>query len=181
MKSQSALNRSIIKMTCSALLAALCVILATVAKGIFGTSPLRITIENLPVFMSSFFFGPFWGMAVAICADLLSCLNAGMAPYPLITLGAAVLGLLSGILYKYVFKSLNNKLKITLSILISHVFGSMIIKTLALWLMMADAGVMLLLRIPVYVGIAVIESVVLIYLTKSKTIMNQINNIKGEK
>jgi ECF transporter S component (folate family) len=181
LKNKNLLRKSVIKLTCSALLAATCVILATVAKGIFGTSPLRITIENLPIFIASFFFGPLWGMIVAVCADLLSCLNAGMAPYPLIAIGAAVIGGVSGTLYKYVLKNAKNKLRIVLSVLISHALGSMTIKTMALGIMMADAGIMLVLRIPVYIAIAIIESIILIYLTNNKAFMNQINIITGEK
>ena len=120
-------------------------------------------------------------MIVAVCADLLSCLNAGMAPYPLIAIGAAVIGGVSGTLYKYVLKNAKNKLRIVLSVLISHALGSMTIKTIALGIMMADAGIMLVLRIPVYIAIAIIESIILIYLTNNKAFMNQINIITGEK
>ena len=181
MKNKSLIHQSVIKLTCSAILAAACVVLAIAAKSIFTSSPLRLTIENLPVFMASFFFGPFWGFAVAVCADLLSCVMSGMAPYPLITIGAAVIGATSGILYNFILKKAGSKIRIVVSVIISHILGSMIIKTAALWLLLSSAGITLLLRIPVYIGISIIESAILIYLTKSKALMDQIKKIKGEK
>ena len=78
------------------MLTAACVVLAYIAKGIFGTGPLRFTVENLPVFVASFFYGPIMGGAVALSADLLSCVLAGQAPLPLISVGAAFVGISSG-------------------------------------------------------------------------------------
>ena len=181
MKSKNLIRQGVIRLTYSALLSAVCVILAFAAKGIFGESPLRLTIENLPVFMASFFFGPVWGMAVAICADLLSCVMFGMAPYPLITVGAALIGAVSGIFYNYVLKKAPMGVRVVLSVLFAHMVGSMTVKTLALVPFFGDTAITLFLRIPVYVGITVIESLILVFLTKSKAFMRQIDIIKGKK
>lgn len=181
MKNKNLIRQGVIRLTCSALLAATCVILAVAAKSIFGTGPMRLTIENLPIFMASFFFGPVWGVAVAVCADLLSCVMSGMAPYPLITVGAALIGAISGILYRYLPQRVGVAARISVSVLIAHMVGSMTVKTLALWLLLDDAGVTLLLRIPVYIGITVIESLILVFLAKNKTFMRQIDILKGKK
>ena len=181
MKKKNLIRQGVIRLTYSALLAAICVILAFAAKGIFGSGPLRLTIENLPIFMASFFFGPLWGVAVAVCADLLSCVMSGMAPYPLITVGAALIGATSGVCYRYIFKKAPTGVRVTFSVLIAHMIGSMTVKTLALVPFFGDTAVTLLLRIPVYIGITVIESLILIFLTKSKAFMRQIDIIKGTK
>ncbi len=181
MKNKNLIRKGIIKLTYCAILAAVCFILAFAAKGIFGTGPLRITIENLPIFLASFFFGSTWGIAVAVCADLLSCVMTGMSPYPLITIGAALIGAVSGLAYNYIFKKASMNIRVTLSVLIAHIIGSMTVKTLALVPFYGDAGITLVLRIPVYIGITLIESLILIFLTKSKAFMNQIDIIKGKK
>ena len=181
MKKKNLIRQGLIRLTYSALLAAICVILAFAAKGIFGSGPLRLTIENLPIFMASFFFGPVWGIAVAICADLLSCVMAGMAPYPLITVGAALIGAVSGTFYNYVLKKAPMGVRVVLSVLFAHIVGSMTVKTLALVPFFGDTAITLFLRIPVYVGITVIESLILVFLTISKAFMRQIDIIKGKK
>jgi len=161
----------------AALLSATSIILAFIAKSIFGTGPLRLTFENLPVFLSSFLFGPVIGTLTAICADLVSCLITGMAPLPLITIGAGAVGAVSGIVYRYILPNKNIKLRIAVSVITGHLIGSMIIKTIALydWF-----GVSVLFRIPLYLVTSVIEALILIYLFKSKAFMNQIGKVRNK-
>ncbi len=158
----------------NALLAALSFALALAAKGIFGSGPIRITFENLPIFLSSFLFGPITGGITALCADLISCLYSAMVPLPLISFGAFVLGSLSGILYKYIFKNLKLKLNIFLSVAISHLIGSAVIKTFALY---EFYGNIVFARAPIYLIITVIEAFILSLLLNNKTLMYQIRKV----
>lgn len=164
--------------TAGALLTAACVVLAYSAKSVFGTGPLRFTIENLPIFIGSFFYGPIMGGAIAICSDLLSCVFAGMAPMPLITAGACAVGVVSGIFYKYLLKRAPHGIRITLSVFISHAIGSMVIKSVAL---MPFYGTAIFWRVPVYVGIAAIESTALVFLMKKKAVVSQIEKTRDGK
>ena len=95
------LRHSVRVLTAAALLAATSVVLAFFAKSIFGPSPIRITFECLPIFFGSLFLGPSIGAVIAVGADLLSCFLSGMAPNLIITLGAALIGLVAGLVYRY--------------------------------------------------------------------------------
>ena len=170
--------RSAIVVTVGALLTAACVVLAYLAKSVFGTGPLRFTVENLPVFIGSFFYGPIMGGAIAVCSDLLSCVFAGMAPMPLITVGAFAVGTVSGFLYRYLLKKFPTALRIILSVFSGHMVGSMVLKSIAL---MPFYGSAVFFRIPVYVGIAALESTVLIFFVKNKALVRQIEKTKDQK
>ena len=160
--------------TASGLLAAASVILATLAKIIFNESPLRLTIESLPIFIGAFAFGPIVGGAIAMGADLISCAIAGMAPNPMITIGACYIGVCAGVVYRHCFKNHFQGLRITLATFTGHIVGSMIIKTLALKLWYGVKIDILLFRIPIYILIATIESIVLCLLFKNKGLKKEI-------
>ena len=159
--------------TASGLLTAACVILATVAKYIFNESALRLTVECLPIFIGSFAFGPVVGGAIAVGADLIACVIAGMAPNPLITIGACYVGVTAGVVYKYCFKKRFPSARITLAVFSGHIVGSMMIKTLALQIYYR-MGPIVLLRIPIYLVIATVESIVLCMLFKNKGLKKEI-------
>ncbi len=158
-------------MAAAALLAAASMILASLAKSIFGTGPLRVTFENLPIFLGSIALGPTVGAAIALCADLLSCLLFGMAPNPIITAGTLLLGLLPGLLFRYALKGRSLHLRVILSVLIAHVTGSMVLKTVGLY---AYFGDIVFFRIPIYLGIAALESLLLLTLLRNRAFVRQL-------
>ena len=158
-----------------ALLSAFCVVLAFAAKGIFGQGPLRFTVESIPIFFGAFYFSPFAGAAIALTADLLSCVLTGMAPLPLVSLGAVLVGLVSGVMHRYILKKAKQPLRITVSVFSGHIVGSMLVKSLALY---PFYNVTVFWRIPIYIGIAVIESAVIVLLMKKQAIARQIEEIK---
>lgn len=159
--------------TASGLLTAASVILATLAKYIFNESALRLTIECLPIFIGAFAFGPIVGGAIAMGADLISCVIAGMAPNPLITIGACYVGVTAGVVYKYCFTKRFPNARITLAVFLGHIVGSMMIKTLALQIYYR-MGLIVLFRIPIYIVIAIVESIILCMLFKNKGLKNEI-------
>lgn len=173
-KSIPTLRRSIRLLTSAALLASVSVVLAFLAKSIFGTSPIRITFESLPIFFGSMLFGPAVGALIAVSADLLSCFLSGMVPNPVITVGAALIGLIAGVLYRYLLPSRFPKLRVFLAVMSAHIFGSMIVKSLGLYVFYGWA---ILYRIPIYLATAVIESLILIYLTANEGLMRQIGKV----
>ena len=159
--------------TASGLLTAASVIIAAVAKFVFNESPLRLTLECLPIFIGAFAFGPAVGGAIAIAADLISCAIAAIAPNPLITIGACYVGVTAGVIYKHCFTKHFPKVRITVAVFLGHLVGSMIIKTLALQIYF-KAGIIVLFRIPIYILIAAIESVILCMLFKNKGLKKEI-------
>ncbi len=158
----------------TALLAAASFILALLAKSIFGPGPLRLTFENLPIFLTGFLFGPTVGGVTALCADLISCLYTGMAPIPLITIGAVLVGVISGTVFKYVLPKTDVRLSAPIAVVTAHLIGSALVKTLALY---PWYGNVVFFRIPIYIGIAAIESLALVFLLKNKSFMNQIGKV----
>ena len=143
----------------AAMLAAMGVVLGIVAKLIFGEGPFRITFENLPVIFGGISFGPFMGMAIALVADLGSCLYAGQAPYPLIAIGSLCIGFLSGLMGKYLLRR-RGYLSLLMIELVAHTVGSIVIKSYALYTF-GYSWILLLPRVPVYLLICALEALVL--------------------
>lgn len=162
----------------SALLTAACVIIAFMARSIFGTGYLRFTVESLPIFIGAFLFGPVAGGAIALAADLLACLLSGMSPLPLVSVGAFLIGGVSGVMYNYVLGRVKGNIRIVVSVFSGHIVGSMVVKSMALYVFY---GAAVFLRIPVYLGIAVLESVLLVLVMKNKVLRRQLESVKENK
>lgn len=151
----------------AAMLAAMSVVLAYLAKLIFGSGPFRITLENLPIIFGGISFGPFVGAMIAVVADLLSCVLAGQAPNPLILVGAVTIGALSGIFGNYVFRKRRFS-SLLCTVLFAHLVGSIVLKTLALCIYFGLSYAIFLFRVPVYLIIILVESYLLFVVFKSK-------------
>ena len=57
---------------------------------------LRFSLENLPIIFAGIAFGPIAGILVGVAADLIGCLLVGYTINPIVTIGAAVIGGVSG-------------------------------------------------------------------------------------
>jgi ECF transporter S component (folate family) len=123
---------------------------------------IRVTFENLPVILSGILYGPIVGAVVALISDTISCL---ISPNPalnlIIMLGAASIGIISGIISRYLFNG-SKTLKVIFSVFLSHIVGSMIIKSIGLHVVWKYPFSVLVFRIPLYIAIAVIESIVIL-------------------
>ena len=122
--------------TLSAMLIAMSVVIGIFCKSVlnFGGGLFRVTFENLPIILSGIIFGPVMGMAVGFASDIISYLLSGQA-YPLnivVTLGAGAVGLVSGLVSRFVVRRRGNA-QIILSAAAAHVVGSMIIKPIGLY------------------------------------------------
>ena len=156
-------------LTFAAMLTAMSVVLAYLAKLIFGTSFLRVTFENLPIIFCGISFGPVIGGAVAVAADLLSCLFAGQTPVPLITVGAASIGVAAGILGRYVIRRRGFGWVFIIE-LTAQTVGSVLLKSLALHVWFGISYAALAPRVAVYFGISILEAYVLYLLYRNKQI-----------
>ncbi|MDE6785364.1 MAG: folate family ECF transporter S component [Ruminococcus sp.] len=165
-------------MIISGLFIALSIILGKFAHIAIGDS-IRISFENLPIIMAGIFFGPFVGGAVGIGADLIGCLLKGYAINPIITLGGASIGLISGFI-SVIAAKLPLMFRVPISVLAAHIIGSMLIKSIGLYIYYHTPREVLMLRIPLYLATAALESLIIYLLLKNKAFSNQLNKITGK-
>lgn len=160
-----------VKVLCAAaILCALTTIIAFICKG-FTIGPfLRITFENLPIIFSGYVFGPIVGLAVGVCSDLISGLVVyGGGWLPAVTVGAGSVGLFAGIMSRIIpFK--NKFIHLGFSVFIPHIIGNMIIKSAAFMFSYGTPFVQVLLRVPLYAVIMVVEYLLLLVITNNTTI-----------
>lgn len=158
----------------AAILTALAVAIAYVCKFMtFGS--IRITFENLPIILSGYLYGPVVGMLVGLASDLL---NTAVSQYgigginPIITLGAATVGFMSGLRY-----SKKPVIRLGTAVGQAHIFGNMIIKSIGLMVMYSYPLAAVLPRIPLYIIIGIIEFTLLYFITRS----NALKKVMGGK
>ena len=157
--------------TTAAMMTAISVLIGIFCKNYmnFGVPPglFRVTFENLPIIMSGILYGPIIGGVVGVLTDLISYLLSSQAypPNLIVTLGAAVSGIIAGVVAKYLIKK-NGKLQIIVAGSLSHLVASMIIKSIGLY---QFYGWLVLFRIPLYLCIAPIEIIIICALLKRKS------------
>ena len=164
------------KLVFGAMMTALCVVIGLVCKTYLTFGAIRITFENLPVLLAGIVLGPVYGAVVGIASDLISAPLSGFGINPVITLGAALIGFVSGILSNHVLKK-KSFLSITASCITAHSVGSMLVKSAGL-LMYSYPIQMVLLRVPLYLAIGAVESYFIYCLLKNKAILNFSNEVK---
>ena len=179
-KSRKSSIISVKTLTVSAMLIALSVVIGYVCKTIpvlnLG-SGLRITFENLPIIVAGVMFGPLVGGCVGCIADLLSCLFSGQAPMPWVLVGSVAVGVTAGISSKFIVRK-KGILRLVVAELLAHLLGSMVIKTAALYVVF---GPIVLFRIPISIGIVVVEALLLCAMYRNKTVRALIDSSAGGK
>lgn len=125
-------RKTLLKLTCCAVLTALSVVLGILCKNLFTFGIYyRITFENLPIIIAGLMFGPAAGAVCGCFSDVVSCLlSTNPAVNPLITLGACTVGVVSGLFSKRL-KATGNKKYIFISSGFSHLAGQVIVKSAA--------------------------------------------------
>ncbi len=164
-----ALFGSVKTMTMAAMLTAMSVVIGIFCKNFldFGAGLFRVTFENLPVILAGIMFGPIVGGIVGAASDIISYLLSNQA-YPInliVTLGAATVGVVSGVFSRFVFRKKGVR-RIIFSASTAHIIGSMIIKTAGLYSYYSYAA---LWRIPLYAVIASLEIAVMCLLYRNST------------
>ena len=175
-------------LTNAAMLTALSIVIGMFCKTVLDFGVIRITFENFPIILSGIMFGPWVGAAVGICADALSYMLSTQqwAISPIITLGAALVGFVSGAVSHYFIKK-DGAARIVFSTLLAHLVGSVTVKSIGLfdiYQTFYNAGWLVLWRIPLYLVIATLESVLLVTMYKNRNFHSFIstsNKIKGDK
>ena len=88
------------------ILALLCALSIVMGKylAIRGGDVMRFSLENMPIIFAGIAFGPIAGAVVGAVADLVGCVMVGYTINPLVTIGAAAIGAVSGSLHLFLKK-----------------------------------------------------------------------------
>lgn len=168
---------SIKRMALCAMMTAMSVVIGSLCKSFlnFGNGLFRITFENLPILMAGIFLGPIAGGVVGIASDLLSYLLSPQTypPNLVVTLGACMVGIVSGLTARFAVKTRGVK-QIIISGVAGHVVGSMIIKPIGLFTFYSWA---VLWRVPLYLVIAPLEIFLLCLLWRRRSFRQLLENL----
>ena len=142
---------------------------------------IRISFENLPIIMGGIALGPIAGVCIGVVADLIGCISYGYAINPIVTLGAAAIGAISGLIANYVIKR-PVSLRVILAAVPAHLIGSVLIKSygLASWyLAKYEIGMteFILWRLLNYALVASAECVLIIILLKNRAFSKQMEEL----
>lgn len=172
---------SVRALTLAAMLTAMSVVIGIFCKNFlnFGAGLFRITFENLPIIISGIIFGPVAGGIVGGATDLISYFLSSQAypPNLIVTLGAVSVGVVSGLVSKYLFTRTSHR-QIILSGALAHIVGSMLIKTIGLY---SYYGMLVLWRIPLYLIIASAEILLICLLYNNTAVKRLLDRAKENK
>ncbi len=157
----------------ASILCALTVILAQYASIKIGSSH-RIGLGSLPILLAGCFFGPLVGMAVGLVGDIVGCaVFYGLGSLiPLVTLGCAAEGLIAGFLGKKLTKP-----SLVLSAFVPHIVGSMILKSIGLWIYYKTPIDVLVWRVPVVLLESVLIAILLVILGTNPAIQKAVKRL----
>ena len=173
---QSMLRGGLHTLAVSALFAALSILFGKYLAIPVGPT-LRFSFENLPVIMGGILFGPIIGLLIGAVADLVGCILVGYAINPIVTVGAAAIGLCSGVLYR-VCQRFPLLVRVLLTVIPSHFIGSVLIKTWGLAAFFDMPFYLLLLwRLLNYVLVGGVECMLITYLMKHKAVGRQLERL----
>ena len=161
------------------LLTAMSMVLGKLGSINIGNS-IRIGFGGLPIQMAGIFFGPVIGGAVGLVADVVGCIMKGYAINPIITIGSTCIGLFSGLVYHFALRGVKNALlpKVAASTVTAHAIGSMIITSIGLYVYYHTPFETLLLRVPIYLITAAIETAVIYLMLKNKAFTAELNKVR---
>lgn len=144
-----------------------------------GGDILRFSFENLPILLAGMLFGPWVGALVGVVADLIGCVLVGYAINPLVTVGAAVIGVVGGSLYQITAR-LPLFVRVLLSVASAHLLGSVLIKTFGLAIFYDMPIPMLMLwRLFNYVMIGALEVLLIVPILKNRAIQSLLKKGNG--
>ena len=155
-------------LTVLALLIAMSIVFSRVLS--ISTGFVRFNLGSLPVLLAGIVFGPGAGFAVGALADMIGGILAGYAINPLITLGAASIGLVGGWLWQ-TLHTLRLGQRLLLSVVAAHVVGSIIINSLVLHIFYGYAWSVLAARVPNALIRTAVNTVLLRLLMENKAVM----------
>lgn len=176
--SKKRLGSNLRLLTVSAFLAALSIICGKYLKIPVG-DVLRFSFENLPILLAGMMFGPITGVIVGVVADLIGCVLVAYPINPLVTVGAACVGLLGGLIFRLT-KKLPLLWQTCLTVILTHLVASVIVKTygLAQYYDM-PFHVLMLWRLLNYVIVGVAEWLLLYTVLKNQALRRRFEELRG--
>ncbi len=142
---------------------------------------IRISFENLPLILSGMLLGPVAGAMTGVVADLVGCALYGYPINPVITLGAAAVGLVAGFV-GMLTRRLVLPVRVCIAVASAHLIGSVLIKTsgLASWyLVEMQMGYLelMLWRALNYVLVGTPEALLLFLLLRHRGVARQLERM----
>ncbi|MDO4542929.1 MAG: folate family ECF transporter S component [Clostridia bacterium] len=152
----------------SGILIAISIILASNYCTFYITPAVRISFRDIPIIFASIYCGPLVGALAGLCADLIGTLVSGFGFYPLITVSAVLVGLIPGLVSRFLFKrSPKSFVSVAAGVFLSNILANMGWTTFSLHLLYARPVMeLLLIRIPQYLIMAIAESYLIFALLK---------------
>ncbi len=171
-------NKEIKKIAIAAMLMALSVVIGIVCKNLLTFSLYyRITFENLPVILAACFFGPWYGAAVGVGADLVSCVcSTNPNVNPIISVGALAVGLCAGVAVRYIIKE-KGKAQTALAVALAHLVGQVGIKSMGKMVYFAMPWYGVFIGLGVSVAVGIIEYLVINRIRSDKQIMSFVEGL----
>ena len=155
-------------LTTMALLIAMSIVFSRVLS--ISTGFVRFNLGSLPVLLAGILFGPWAGFVVGMLADIIGGVLSGYAINPLITLGAASIGLVCGLGWQKL-SNLRTGLRLQCSVLAAHIVGSIVINSIALHIFYGYAWAVLVARIPNALILGAINTVLIRLLLENRALM----------
>ncbi len=163
-------------LTVCAILAAFSIVLGKYLAINVGEN-FRFSLENLPLLLAGIYLGPIAGAIVGAVSDLVGCLLVGYAINPIITLGAVIVGFLSGVCAK-LFKR-RCAISLLFAIASAHLAGSVLVKTLGLFIYYGSPFLPTMCwRLVIYLCTGLIEFLVLFLLSKNRGFEKQMQQVR---
>ncbi len=154
------------KIVTAALLISISVVLGRFCV-IYITPSLRINFGNIPIMLAGLMLGPVYGALAGAGADIVgSVFLSGLGWYPPLTVSAAVMGLIPGLMSRFVTER-PSKLRTAAAVFLSDLCGPIMWTTF--WLSKLNntpIWTLAAVRVPLYIGMAVLESAVLFVIIK---------------
>ncbi len=143
------------KLAIAAMLMAISVVIGIICKNLFTFGLYyRFTLENLPVILAAVCFGPWYGAAVGVGADLISCVcSTNPNVNPIISVGALAVGLCAGTVARYIIKEKGHT-QVAVAVALAHLVGQVGIKSIGkiVYFSMPYEGILIGLGVSVVAG-----------------------------
>ena len=176
--SQKRLSGNLQLLAVSAFLAALSIVCGKYLAFSVG-NVLRFSFENLPILLTGMMFGPIVGMTVGVVADLIGCVMVAYPINPIVTLGAACIGLLSGILFRFT-KRLPILWQTCITVILTHLVASVVVKTYGLSQYYdMPFHILLLWRLLNYAIVGIAEWLLLYTVLKNRALRRRFEALRG--
>ena len=172
---QNKTNRTLLRITVTAMLMALSVVVGIVCKNFFTWGVYyRVTFENFPIILAGFCFGPVYGLVAGVGADALSCLmSTNPMINPVISLGAAAVGFLSGLVPMLLHKQrphLRGRILLIPTVAAAHLIGQVLIKSIGKIFMLGMPPVGMLIGLGISCAVGTAEYFLLCLLLRNRPI-----------